>query len=155
MSRIGVGEKIGFLLIKNKKPKGWRKEQLWLCECDCGKTCHVEHFKLYSGVVTSCGCQANKVKNKENSLKDTPEYRTYKSMIFRCYNPKDKSFSNYGAKGITVCQEWHSSFEKFLEDVGERPSDKHQLGRYDTSKGYFKDNCRWMTKREQVSKEKS
>lgn len=70
-------------------------------------------------------------------------------MRQRCINPKAEGYCYYGAKGITVCDEW-SSFEKFLEDMGERPSPKHSLDRIDGTKGYYKENCRWATIDEQA-----
>lgn len=27
-------------------------------------------------------------------------------MKYRCYNPSCKGYKNYGARGITVCDEW-------------------------------------------------
>lgn len=38
--------------------------------------------------------------------------------------------------------EW-DRFDAFLADVGERPSDKHQLRRIDTHQPYSKENVRW------------
>ncbi len=35
-------------------------------------------------------------------------------------------------------------FDNFLEDVGERPSKKHQLRRIDKSKPFTKENVRWL-----------
>lgn len=69
-------------------------------------------------------------------------------MIYRCTNPKDPRFHNYGGRGITVCPEW-SDFWTFVEDMGNRP-DGHTLDRKDNDLGYFKENCRWATAKEQA-----
>lgn len=29
---------------------------LWLCQCECGETCHVRSADLRHGLVKSCGC---------------------------------------------------------------------------------------------------
>lgn len=37
-------------------------------------------------------------------------------MMNRCYSDKSGSYKNYGARGVTVCEKWHS-YDGFLEDV--------------------------------------
>jgi hypothetical protein len=49
------------------------------------------------------------------------EYRSWQSMKARCYNKNHISYKNYGERGITVCNEWLSSFETFLNDLGYKP----------------------------------
>ena len=75
-----------------------------------------------------------------------PEYMSYRSMLNRC---KDKK-RYYGVNGITVCDRWKESFWNFYEDMGERPSFSHSLDRIDNSKNYSPENCRWVTKTEQM-----
>lgn len=72
-----------------------------------------------------------------------PLYGRWKGMHQRCYDPGSESYSNYGAKGIGVCSEWHD-FESFLywwianaRDI----TGKVELHRKDTSKDYGPDNC--------------
>lgn len=80
----------------------------------------------------------------------SPTYRTWVSMKARCSN-KNNIF--YGGKGVQVCDEW-MSFEVFLKDMGERP-DGCTIDRIDPSKGYFKENCRWATSRQQCRNKKN
>lgn len=70
-------------------------------------------------------------------------------MRHRCRNPKNPFFKQYGARGITVCDEWFNSFQTFLDDMGKRPTLGHTLDRIDGTQGYSKANCRWATKSEQ------
>lgn len=51
------------------------------------------------------------MKKREHKL-----YSTWKSMMARCYNENHSGYKHYGAKGVTVCNRWHS-FENFVEDV--------------------------------------
>jgi len=71
-------------------------------------------------------------------------YRIWTSILYRCENPKNKQYKNYGARGITICNEW-KDFNKFCLDVGQRQNDKYHLDRIDNDKGYFKENCRWAS----------
>jgi hypothetical protein len=68
-------------------------------------------------------------------------------MRRRCGSASGKAGKWYSDKGVEVCEEWNK-FENFYRDMGDRP-DGHTLDRIDNSKGYFKDNCRWASKREQ------
>jgi hypothetical protein len=65
-------------------------------------------------------------------------------MRHRCSNPAYGGFKDYGARGIRVCKQWQV-FDNFLSDMGQRPSESHQLKRLDTKKHFSPDNCRWMT----------
>lgn len=79
-----------------------------------------------------------------NSVIHADEYHIWKSMLSRCHNPKHPSYSEYGGRGIAVCQEWHI-FENFLTGIGKRPTKGHSVDRIDPNKGYSPDNVRWAT----------
>lgn len=76
-----------------------------------------------------------------------PTYASWQMMKNRCLNPNAMDAAYYGERGITVCKEW-MTYDVFLADMGERPTDK-TLDRRDNDRGYDKDNCRWATKSEQ------
>lgn len=74
-------------------------------------------------------------------------YTTWNNMVSRCTKPYHDKFYMYGARGITVCNEW-LDFSNFLRDMGERPEGK-TLDRVDNTKGYSKENCRWADRETQ------
>lgn len=69
-------------------------------------------------------------------------------MLSRCYRELDTSYLMYGAKGITVSDEWHD-FDTFVNDMVSRP-EKHQLDRINGNLGYSKENCRWVTQQQNL-----
>jgi hypothetical protein len=75
----------------------------------------------------------------------TVEYRAWQSLKQRCLNPAFVEYSNYGARGIRVCDEWLNAFDAFLAHVGRRPSPKHSLDRIDNEGNYEPGNVRWTT----------
>src|ERR1700723_4198456 len=83
------------------------------------------------------------------------EYAVWYAMLNRCYNSACDAWSNYGGRGITVCDEWlgDEGFEHFFRDMGRVPSPNHSLDRIDNSLGYALNNCRWATDKEQARNE--
>lgn len=80
----------------------------------------------------------------------SPTYTTWISMRQRCNNSKHMAYPKYGAVGIRVCKSWDNSFINFLKDMGERPVGK-SIDRKDNTMGYFPENCRWATPKQQAN----
>jgi len=72
-------------------------------------------------------------------------YNARRGLISRCNYKHATNSKNYKNRGITVCDRWLESFENFYEDMGSTYKDGLTMDRIDNDKGYYKENCRWVT----------
>ena len=92
-----------------------------------------------------------KVKHGDNLVgKRTRLYMTWSGMRARCRDKNHVSYKNYGARGVRVCEEWHTFavFKAWAESAGYEPG--LWLDRIDANGHYEPDNCRWITPKENV-----
>lgn len=144
-----TGKRFGRLIVIRRISNDKRGQPYWLCKCNCGKEKNIRGSSLWNSVTKSCGCLSRE-KTIERLIihghcrgRKTRIYYVWRNMIDRCTNYNRKDYQNYGGRGIVVCERWRK-FENFLEDMDE-VSKGHQIDRIDNNKGYYKENCRWVT----------
>ena len=74
----------------------------------------------------------------------TRPYSIWASLKHRTIETKSRDAKYYHDKGITICKEWNT-FIGFWNDMKSTYSDDLTIDRIDSSKGYYKSNCRWAT----------
>lgn len=139
----------GYWVAISPVPQGSNKPVKWLCRCTlCGREHLVASSSLLNGSSTKCkqcsyasGAEKRKIFNNKNLR------AIFKGIRQRCYDVNSKSYCNYGAKGIAICDEWLSSpslFEQWALNNGYH--DGLTIDRIDNSLDYCPSNCRWVSK---------
>jgi hypothetical protein len=159
---LTIGQQINNFIYLGEEDTGARRQALFRCQCGHEKRIGV--IKVTTGSTKTCGrkeCkffQRGRVPDPSKSIVDaetglkvgvTAEYSTYHKIKNRCYNVKDKAYSNYGGRGIKMCPSWLESFDTFLADMGKRPEECDSIDRINNDKGYSKENCQWSSITEQ------
>jgi hypothetical protein len=141
-----TGKRYGKLLVLCRASNHGTKAR-WHCVCDCGQVKQVTGGHLRSGHSASCGCTAfekMRIATTTHGMASTPLYKVWKEMRARCNRVSHARFSDYGGRGVQVCDAWNTSFEAFKKDVGLQYQAGLQLDRINNDGHYEPGNTRWV-----------
>lgn len=167
------GNKVNKLYIDHYVGMTDSNEHLYYCICDCGNVLIARGVYVISGKIKSCGCigmekrskimtEYNKNRTYEERTKlhlthgesKTRLYKIWVGIKTRLFNPNATHYEYYGGKNLNMYEEWippNSGFVKFKEwAIDNGYDDTKTIDRIDNSKGYYPDNCRWITQKDQL-----
>lgn len=151
-----IGEKFGKLTVIGVSYKKGEPTKM-ICECECSNITKVIYSSLHSGNTKTCGCSSlTNPAVATHYMSKTRFYKLYIGIRTRCNNKNDPIYKKYGAKGIKCLwnsfeefrDDMYGSYQKHVEEYGEKDT---TIDRIDPYGNYCKDNCRWLTRVEQMN----
>ena len=170
-----LGKQVGDFVVYASAPSTIRGDAQWRVRCDKCGTQYVMRATVIREAIRDgkplrvCDCERSKVREtkerlaKERGLiiearkqvsreyqayceKHVLLYYTWQGMKSRCYRKTHKKYVHYGARGISVCNEWRNDFRAFCEwSLAHGYRQGLSIDRIDNDSGYCPDNCRWTT----------
>lgn len=135
---------ISFYDIKDNKSR-------WLCQCDCGNQKILYGKDIKNGNTKSCGCSLRKKKYDKETEKIMKRLQNiYYCMKQRCYKKNNPTYKYYGARGVTICEEWLKDINNFHNwAMSSGYKNNLTIERIDVNGNYEPNNCKWVTKTQQ------
>ena len=141
-------------------PRGKDHASWWQCRCECGRIREIRAAALIRGLTKSCGClvttltTSRTAEHRRHGQSEHPLYHVWCCIKARCFNPRSKSYRNYGGRGIWMHEPWVNDYTAFISDleseIGKKPHGA-SIDRIDNDGPYAPGNVRWATPEQQVN----
>lgn len=143
INRLTLLEKIGTRYVWENK----QKVEFGLFECECGNLKEIPIRSVRSENAKSCGCYAREQRLKasiKHGYSKHPLYGVWENMKARCFRENNKTYKNYGGRGITICDEWLSA-KAFCEwGISNGYEEGLHLDRINNNGDYCPENCHFI-----------
>ena len=146
------GQRFGRLVIIAQAPSrvsGGQTKRYVEVRCDCGLVKEVRYTHLLQGRTIGCGCK--RPGKSKHYMTNTRLHNIWCGMRQRCYDEGCKTYQGYGAKGVTVCDDWRYDFIPFMEwSMANGYEDTLTIDRVNNHKEYCPEHCEWVTLQENI-----
>jgi hypothetical protein len=153
MRKLNLLDKRFGRLVVIKETSNIGRWTAWVCKCDCGNEVVVKTHELQLGDTQSCGCLFRETLYKnitKHNGKGSRLYNIWCHMKTRCLCETDRNYKWYGAKGVSVCEEWKNDYLAFQKwALSNGYSGNLTIDRINPFGNYEPNNCRWITIQEQ------
>ena len=146
-----VGTRIGLYDVlyecDSKSNDGHRMFHVKCSECGWESNVQMQRIKMVSKKCKHINLAGQYSTDKAKIIWNNKRiFKIYQGMIQRCYNPNNKNFTDYGGKGIGICEDWLNNPKSF-EDwaISHGYENDLTIDRIDSNKNYCPDNCQWIT----------
>ena len=147
------GQKLGKCIYIEDAPYkfvGGKRRRMGKFQCRCGRAFIGDVMRVKRGETTTCG----RGHTMGNRVINDPIYLVWHAMKNRCYRKNTKSYKNYGARGIKVCDEWRRDFRAYKEYIMSLPNagdNGYSIDRIDNDGNYEPGNMRWADEHTQMA----
>lgn len=146
-----TGKRFGSLTVVERVGSHPTQGAVWRCLCDCGRERYARSNELNRShkcrSCIDCAKSTNIRAHIKHGKSRSEVYFRWQSMMQRCYNSNLEIYQYYGAKGVTVCEEW-KDVANFLSWAEGKYRKGLSLDRVNVLGNYEPNNCRFITRSE-------